>query len=131
MATKQSKSRNTRIHEDEIELEPETISSPKFSPLSDFVVAIPFTEKETLELEARKTKIALPTATEKKGRTVWARVIACGPGKVVSEYPTILTGVPPIGATILCSEYDSYEIRVAGQEFLVVRAEFIFTIFNK
>ena len=92
----------------------------KFSPLGSFIVAKPFTKKETEEMESRKTQIKLPEATEKKGRVVWARVCAVG-----------LTDEIQVGDVILCSEYDSYEIRVEGEEYLTIKEEFVFTKFSK
>lgn len=95
-------------------------SIQKFEPMQNFLVAKPFSAKETELIEAKKTSIKLPDSDEKKGRIVWARVIAINP-----------TSIFKIGNVILLSEYDSYEIRVDGDEYLVIKEEFIFTKFNK
>lgn len=114
----------------------------EFHPLHDFVLIKPFTEKETKEIEQKKTAIALPTATEKKGRAVWGHVIGVGPGKFTDGRKEILPqgtkvqtlSYKPVmlkeGDIVIASEYDSYEIRLQGQEFLLVREEFIFTTFT-
>lgn len=113
-----------------------------FIPLGSFIVAKPFSKKETEDIEARKTNIKMPEASEKKGRVVWARVVAVGPGKLLDTrgfndnggftgsvaYSPLTIAV---GDIILLSEYDSYEIRVEGEEYLTIKEEFVFTKFEK
>lgn len=99
---------------------PKNKSQNMFSPLGSFIVAKPFTKKETEAIESRKTDIKLPEASEKKGRVVWAKVVAVGETYSIQ-----------VGDIILCSEYDSYEIRVEGEEYLTIKEEFVFTKFNK
>lgn len=96
------------------------ITTKEFEPLRDFIIAKPFSQKQEFEIEARKTGIALPTPNEKKGRTIWATVIAVGP----------TTQKVSVNDVILLSEYDSYEIRLHGEEYLVVREEFVFSIYK-
>lgn len=105
-------------------------NKPQFKPLHDFVLIKPFSEKETKEIEQKKTGITLPEAREKKGRAVWGTVIAVGPGKLSNEN-TFITPTVDIGDVVILSEYDGYEMRLEGDSYMIVREDFIFTTFQK
>lgn len=96
-------------------------NKPQFKPLNDFILIKSFSEKETKAIEQKKTSISLPEATEKKGKTVWGTVIAVGPANSSIE----------VGQIVIVSEYDSYEIRLDGEGFLIIKESFIFTSYDK
>jgi co-chaperonin GroES (HSP10) len=100
-----------------------------FDPLHNYVVVQPFSIQEVKEIErgVAKDKIVMPNP-EKRGKVLWGRVLACGEGKL--ENGAKIPMKTKEKDVVIFSEYDSYDVILAGVGYTVVREEFIFSRFK-
>ena len=92
-------------------------------PLSDRVVLKPIQAEE-------KTKggIVLPDTAKDKPQE--GEVIAVGPGRIL-ENGTKLEPTVKVGDRVIYSKYSGTEIKIDGEEYLIVRESDILAIRNK
>jgi chaperonin GroES len=92
-------------------------------PLHDRVLV-----KRTEESESKIGSIIIPdTAKEKPQR---GEVVAAGNGKILEDGERAPLAVKA-GDQILFGKYSGSEIKVAGQEYLIVREDEILAVFEK
>ena len=92
-----------------------TASSKKLKPLGDRVVIQP-TPRE----DVTKSGIVLPDTAKEKPQE--AEVVAIGPGKRL-ESGTLVPLDVKVGDRILLGKYAGNEIKLDGQEYLIVRED--------
>lgn len=92
-------------------------------PLSDRVVLKPVKAEE-------KTKggIVLPDTAKEKPQE--GEVIAVGPGRVL-ENGTKLTPEVKVGDRVIYSKYSGTEVKIEGEEYLIIRESDILAIRTK
>ena len=91
----------------------------KVKPLSDRVVL-----KQLEAEEKTKSGIVLPGAAKEKPTE--AEVIAVGPGKVEDGKKIAMT--VKVGDKVIYSKYAGTEVKVDGEEYIIVREEDIVAI---
>lgn len=91
----------------------------KIQPLSDRVL-IQMTEAE----ETTKSGIVLTSASKEKPQI--ANVIAVGPGGVVNGKE--VTMHVKVGDKVICSKYAGTEVKLEGEEYIVVRQDDILAV---
>ena len=92
----------------------------KLKPLNDRVIVTPLTPEE-------KTAggVILPdTAQEKPNK---GKVVATGPGKTIDDGKRVALGVKN-GDVVYYGKYSGTEVKVAGEEFKILREEDILGI---
>ena len=92
----------------------------KVKPLNDRVLV-----QRTEELQMTKGGIYIPDTAKEK--PIEGKVIAVGPGKM-SDQGARLTPTVKAGDRVLFSKYAGSEIKVEGQEYLMMREEDILAI---
>ena len=97
--------------------------SAKFRPLHDRVLVKRFTEEE-------KTKggIIIPDSAKEKPQE--AEVIAVGSGKILEEGKRVALEVKA-GDRILFGKYSGNDIKLDGEEYVIIREEDILGILTK
>ncbi len=110
-----------------------------FNPLSNYVIVKPMAEEEIAKIEMQSKVIIIPHGVEKRGKTLFADVVAVGPGKWIKTGYSIAPATPTdefspmqvkIGDRVIMSEYDGNEVVVNGVTYMAIRDEFIFCIFD-
>lgn len=91
----------------------------KIQPLSDRVL-IKMTEAE----ETTKSGIVLTSASKEKPQI--AEVIAVGPGGMVNGKE--ITMHVKVGDKVICSKYAGTEVKLEGEEYIVVRQDDILAV---
>ena len=89
-------------------------------PLSDHVVLKPVEAEENT-----KGGIVLPDTA--KDRPQEGEVVAVGPGKVLED-GTRLTPEVKVGDRVIYSKYSGTEVKIDGEEYLIVRESDILAI---
>ncbi len=92
-------------------------------PLSDRVLVQRLEEEETT-----KGGIIIPDTAKEKPQQ--GKVIAVGEGKLLDNGNRVTPGVKA-GETVLFGKYAGTEIKVDGQEYLILREDDIFGVFSK
>ena len=87
----------------------------KLQPLADRVLVKPI-EKE----EMTKSGIYLPDTAKEKPQE--GKVIAVGPGKILENGTKIVLDVK-VGDKILFGKYSGTEIKIEGEEYLMMRED--------
>lgn len=97
-------------------------TAPKIRPLQDRILVRRITEEE-------KTKggIIIPDTAKEKPQE--AEVIAVGNGKILENGQTKALDVK-VGDRILFSKYSGSEIKVSGEEFLIIREDDVLGVVN-
>ena len=92
-------------------------------PLSDRIVLKPIEAEE-------KTKggIVLPDTAKDKPQE--GEVVAVGPGKILDNV-TRLTPEVKVGDHVIYSKYSGTEVKIDGEEYLIVRESDVLAIKNK
>jgi len=92
-------------------------------PLSDRIVLKPIEAEE-------KTKggIVLPDTAKDKPQE--GEVVAVGPGKILDN-GTRLTPEVKVGDHVIYSKYSGTEVKIDGEEYLIVRESDVLAIKNK
>lgn len=90
-------------------------------PLSDHIVIEPISQEEKTS-----TGILLPQTAEKE-RPEQGKVIAVGPGKILSSGKRTPVEVK-VGQTVIFTKYSPSEIKVSGKEYLIAKQEDILAI---
>ena len=90
-------------------------------PLNDKVILEPIAGNETTA-----SGIVLPDTAE-KDKTQKGKVLAVGPGKLNDSGSRVEIGVAE-GDTVIFKEYGPDEVKIDGQEYLIVSAEDIMAI---
>lgn len=93
----------------------------KLKPLHDHVIVKPIAENETT-----KSGIVLPDTIDKE-RSEKGEVIAVGPGKILENGQTAPLSVK-VGDRVMFKKYSPDEIKVDGEEFLVIKESDIIAI---
>ncbi len=91
-------------------------------PLSDRVLVKRLEEEETT-----KGGIIIPDTAKEKPQQ--GKVMAVGEGKLLDNGTRITPGVK-VGETVLFGKYAGTEIKVDGEEYLILREDDIFGVFN-
>ena len=91
-------------------------------PLSDRVLVKRLEEEETT-----KGGIIIPDNAKEKPQP--GKVMAVGEGKLLDNGTRITPGVK-VGETVLFGKYAGTEIKVDGEEYLILREDDIFGVFN-
>ena len=91
----------------------------KLRPLGDKVIL-----KQLVEEETTKSGIVLPGAAKEKPQQ--AEVIAVGPGGVVDGKEVAMQ--VKVGDTVIYSKYSGTEVKLDGEEFIVVKQNDIVAI---
>ena len=94
----------------------------KVKPLNDRVLV-----KRTEELQVTKGGIVIPDSAKEK--PIEGKIMAVGPGKM-SEQGQRMTLQVKAGDRILFGKYAGTEIKVEGDEYLMMREEDILGILN-
>lgn len=106
---------------------PETtkVKTPPFSiqPLADRVVVRPFAEESSL----RPSGIYIPETAEKE-RPSQGTVVAAGPG--AHQDGDLIPMSVKVGDVVMFSKYGYDEVKVAGEEYYIVKEENILGIIN-
>ncbi|HHY69392.1 MAG TPA: co-chaperone GroES [Bacillota bacterium] len=89
-------------------------------PLSDHVVLKPVEAEE-------KTKGGIVLPDTAKDRPQEGEVVAVGPGKVLED-GTRLTPEVKVGDRVIYSKYSGTEVKIDGEEYLIVRESDILAI---
>jgi chaperonin GroES len=89
-------------------------------PLSDRIIA-----KSTGTEEVTKGGIVLPDTAKEKPQE--GEVIAVGPGKLLDSGKTVPMDVK-VGDTIIFAKYGGTEIKVDGQEYIILRQEDVLAV---
>jgi chaperonin GroES len=84
-------------------------------PLSDRIVVKRIDEKETL-----RSGIIIPDSAQEKPQE--AEVVAVGPGKRLEDGKRVAIDVK-VGDRILFGKYSSSDIKVDGEEYLIMRED--------
>ncbi|MCL2029748.1 MAG: co-chaperone GroES [Deltaproteobacteria bacterium] len=92
-------------------------------PLSDRVLV-----KRVEEEETTKGGIIIPDTAKEKPQQ--GKVVAIGEGKLLDNGTRIQPGVK-VGETVLFGKYSGTEIKIDGQEYLILREDDIFGVFGK
>ena len=92
-------------------------------PLSDRVLVQRLEEEETT-----KGGIIIPDTAKEKPQQ--GKVIAVGEGKLLDNGARVTPAVK-VGETVLFGKYAGTEIKVDGQEYLILREDDIFGVFSK
>jgi chaperonin GroES len=92
-------------------------------PLSDRVLVQRLEEEETT-----KGGIIIPDTAKEKPQQ--GKVVAIGEGKLLDNGNRVTPGVK-VGETVLFGKYAGTEIKVDGQEYLILREDDIFGVFSK
>jgi len=87
----------------------------KIRPLSDRIVVKRIEEKETL-----RSGIIIPDSAQEKPQE--AEVVAVGPGKRLEDGKRVAIDVN-VGDRILFGKYSSSDIKVDGEEYLIMRED--------
>ena len=95
----------------------------KIRPLSDRIVVKRIEEQETL-----RSGIIIPDSAQEKPQE--AEVIAVGHGKRLED-GTLLPVDVKVGDRILFGKYSSSDIKVDGEEYLIMREEEVLGIIKK
>ena len=95
----------------------------KIRPLSDRIVVKRITEQETL-----RSGIIIPDSAQEKPQE--AEVIAVGPGKRLEDGKVIPVDVK-IGDHILFGKYSSSDIKLDGEEYLIMREDEILGVMEQ
>lgn len=93
----------------------------KIKPLGDYIVIEPISQEEKTE-----SGILLPETAEKE-RPEQGRVIAVGPGKMLSSGKRKPMEVK-VGDKVLFTKYGPNEIKVGDKEYLIAKEEDILAI---
>ncbi|UQZ87989.1 co-chaperone GroES [Deltaproteobacteria bacterium Smac51] len=91
-------------------------------PLSDRVLVQRLEEEETT-----KGGIIIPDTAKEKPQQ--GKVVAIGEGKLLDNGNRVTPGVK-VGETVLFGKYAGTEIKVDGQEYLILREDDIFGVFS-
>ena len=91
----------------------------KLKPLADRVVVLSIENEEVV-----KGGIVLPTAAKEKPQM--AEVISVGPGGVVDGKEVKMT--VKVGDKVLTSKYSGTEVKVDGEELIIVRQSDILAV---
>ncbi|MDR2827020.1 MAG: co-chaperone GroES [Candidatus Adiutrix intracellularis] len=92
-------------------------------PLSDRVLVKRLEEEETT-----KGGIIIPDTAKEKPQQ--GKVIAIGEGKLLDNGTRINPAVK-VGEVVLFGKYSGTEIKIDGQEYLILREDDIFGVFSK
>ena len=92
----------------------------KIRPLSDRIVVKRIEEKETL-----RSGIIIPDSAQEKPQE--AEVVAVGPGKRLEDGNRVAIDVN-VGDRILFGKYSSSDIKVDGEEYLIMREDEILAV---
>jgi chaperonin GroES len=92
----------------------------KVKPLNDRVLV-----QRTEEMEMTKGGIYIPDTAKEK--PIEGKIIAVGPGKM-SDAGTRMTPTVKAGDRVLFSKYAGSEIKVEGEEYLMMREDDILAI---
>ena len=92
-------------------------------PLSDRVLV-----KRLQEEETTKGGIIIPDTAKEKPQQ--GEVVAIGDGKLLDNGTRITPAVKP-GEVVLFGKYAGTEIKVDGEEYLILREDDIFGVFGK
>lgn len=95
----------------------------KLSPLGDRVVVRPSAREEVT-----RSGIVLPDTAKEKPQE--GEVIAVGPGRVLDNGERMAPEVK-VGDTVLYSKYAGTEVKVDGEEWLIVRESDVLAIVNR
>ncbi len=95
----------------------------KFRPLHDRVLVRRIEEAETI-----RGGIIIPDSAKEKPQE--GEAMACGNGKVLDSGLRVALEVKP-GDRVLFAKYGGNEIKVEGEEFLIVREDEILGILDK
>lgn len=91
-------------------------------PLSDRVLVKRLEEEETT-----KGGIIIPDTAKEKPQQ--GKVVAIGDGKLLDN-GTRITPAVKVGETVLFGKYAGTEIKVEGEEYLILREDDIFGVFS-
>ncbi|MDR2946751.1 MAG: co-chaperone GroES [Candidatus Adiutrix sp.] len=91
-------------------------------PLSDRILVKRLEEEETT-----KGGIIIPDTAKEKPQQ--GKVVAIGQGKLLDN-GTRITPAVNVGETVLFGKYAGTEIKVEGEEYLILREDDIFGVFN-
>ncbi|MBI2346377.1 MAG: co-chaperone GroES [Deltaproteobacteria bacterium] len=97
-------------------------AKPKIRPLQDRILV-----KRISEEEKSKVGIIIPDTAKEKPQE--GEVIAVGNGKVLENGQTRTLDVK-VGDRILFSKYSGSEIKMEGQEYLIVREDDVLGVVN-
>ena len=92
----------------------------KIQPLGDRVIVKP-NEAE----EKTKSGIILPDTAKEK--PIEGQIVAVGAGKVTEEGKTVAMTVK-VGDTVLYGKYSGTEVKIEGEEYLIMRESDIYGI---
>lgn len=101
---------------------PKTKNSPKFQPLGDRVLVKP----QFIEEKTSKLGLIIPDSANKE-KPETGKVIAVGEGRVLENGIKIKMNVK-IGDIVIFSKYGPDEIKLNGEEYLILREEQILGI---
>jgi chaperonin GroES len=87
----------------------------KIRPLADRIVVKRIDEKETL-----RSGIIIPDSAQEKPQE--AEVVAVGPGKRIEDGTRVPIDVK-VGDRILFGKYSSSDVKVDGEEYLIMRED--------
>ena len=96
----------------------------QIKPLSDHILIEPIKEEEKTKLG-----ILLPETADKE-RPEQGKVIAVGKGKVADDGKLIKPEVS-VGDKVLFSKYGGTEVKIDGEEYLIMREDDILGIIEK
>jgi chaperonin GroES len=94
----------------------------KIQPLADRVVVKPLEETETM-----RGGLYIPDTAKEKPQQ--GEIIAVGPGKLSDEGTRIEPDVK-VGQKVLYGKYSGTEVRVDGDEYLILRESDILAVIN-
>lgn len=97
-------------------------AQPKIRPLQDRILV-----KRVTEEEKSKGGIIIPDTAKEKPQE--GEVIAIGNGKILDNGQVKALDVK-VGDRILFSKYSGSEIKIAGEEFLIVREDDVLGVVN-
>jgi chaperonin GroES len=92
----------------------------KIKPLGDRVIVKPKEAEETT-----KGGIILPDTVKEK--PVEGTIVAAGPGKVTDDGKTVALSLK-VGDVVLYGKYSGTEIKIEGEEYLIMRESDIYGI---
>ncbi|MFA3783232.1 co-chaperone GroES [Melioribacteraceae bacterium 4301-Me] len=92
----------------------------KIQPLADRVIVKPKEAEETT-----KGGIILPDTAKEK--PIEGTVVAVGPGRITDEGKEIKMSVK-VGDTVLYGKYSGTEVKIEGEEYLIMRESDIYGI---
>ncbi len=94
----------------------------KIQPLADRVVVKPLEDTETM-----RGGLYIPDTAKEKPQQ--GEIVAVGPGKLSDEGARIVPDVKP-GQKVLYGKYSGTEVRVDGDEYLILRESDILAVIN-